>query len=108
MWLCGVLKEIIKPKAKKEIRQIIKGTGVNGILVYNKSIFNLVADEKIDRYIERLKRGGLVHSKFNGSGQNIPIYLTYPTGWRYHKNYMKLRIDNLEKIRNEIIRRNVL
>lgn len=101
-------KEIIEPEAKEEFRKTAKETGINAIIVYNKSIFNLIADEKIDKYIDRLNGGRLVHSKFRGSGQSIPIYLTYPTGWRYHKNYMKLRIDNLEKIRAEIIQHIVL
>ena len=32
----------------------------------------------------------------------LPIFLTFPTGWRYHKQYMTLRVARLETIKDAI------
>lgn len=72
--------------------------------MFNKGVFNLVSDEKVERYIERLNKGVLVQGRRRVFDKDIPIFLTYPTGWRYVKEYKKLRKASLEKIKVAILK----
>lgn len=96
-------KEIIEPESKAEFSEIIKKTSAKAVVAFNKSIYNLVAQEPIEKPLEILIDGGLIESQVKGIDQEIPIYLTYPTGWRYKKEYQLLRKSNLEKIKNSIL-----
>ena len=84
-------KQIIEPVAINEFDNTIKAASVEAVVAFNKEIFNLVSNEKIDRYIDRLKEGELIKSQIKNTDRNVPIYLTFPTGWRYHKQYRQLR-----------------
>ena len=77
-------------------------SSVEAVVTFNKGIFNLVSKDRIERYVKRLKDGELIQSQINGIDRNVPIFLTFPTGWRYHKEYKKFRKDSLELIRPAI------
>lgn len=94
--------DTIEPEDGREFRRTVQATKVEAVVTFNKGIFNLVAKDPIKRYIKRLKEGELVHSQVEGVGRVIPIFLTFPTGWRYHKGYRQLRKDNLVSIRKAI------
>lgn len=86
-------KQVIEPKAVNEFRNTIQETSVETVVTFNKGIFNLVSKDRIERYIERLKEGGLIQSQIKGINRCVPIYLTFPTGWRYHKQYRQVRTN---------------
>jgi hypothetical protein len=92
----------IETEAKAEFKKTVQQTGVEAIVTFNKGIFNNVAREKISKYIARLKNGEIVRGHVGDMDRDIPIFLTYPTGWRYHREYKYLRTSNLEKIREAI------
>jgi hypothetical protein len=72
------------------------------VVTFNKGIYNLVSQDPVDRYIDRLKAGELIQSRVKGIDRPIPIYLTYPTGWRFHKCFRELRRASLDKIKAAI------
>ena len=72
------------------------------MVTFNKGIINLVAEDQIERYIERLMEGEVIQSQIKGIDKHIPIFLTFPTGWRYRKQYMKFRKASLDTIRRAI------
>jgi hypothetical protein len=92
----------IEPEAMDEFRYTIQETSVQAVVTFNKDIFNHVANDPIERYIERLKQGELIRSQVKGIDRDIPIFLTFPTGWRYHEQYRQLRIASLETIMEAI------
>jgi hypothetical protein len=94
----------IEPEAIHEFRQTIQEISVQAVVTFNKSIFNLVSKDPIEHYIDGLKEGNLVRSQLKDIDRYVPIFLTFPTGWRFDKNYRKLRKDSLEKIRIVIYR----
>ena len=89
---------VIEPEAIEEFREIIHETSVEAVVTFNKGIFNLVSKDRIERYVKRLKGGELIQSQINGIDRNVPIFLTFPTGWRYHKEYRQFRKDSLDAI----------
>jgi hypothetical protein len=93
----------IEPEAIKDFGKTIQETSVQAVVTFNKGIFNLVSQDPIDKYIERLLAGDLIHSQVKGVAGNIPIFLTFPTGWRYRKDYMKFRQASLDTIRVAIL-----
>ena len=92
----------IEPEAMTEFRKTVIDNNVKAVVTFNKGVFNLVANDRVDRYIERLQGGELIRSRVAGIDTTIPIFLTYPTGWRYHKGYMNLRTSSLEAIKTAI------
>ena len=92
-------KRIIEPEAETEFKKTVEDAGIEAIVTFNKGIFNHVAREKISKYIALLNRGEIVQGKIKDTDRDIPIFLTYPTGWRYRSDYLRLRTCNLEKIR---------
>jgi len=100
-------KQVIEPEAMDEFRTTIKKTCVEAIVTFNKEIFNLVSKDKIDHCLERLMQGSLIQSRINGIDRNIPIFLTFPTGWRYHRQFRQFRKASLDDIKIAISRREV-
>ena len=56
-------KKIIELEAINEFDETIGAASVEAVVTFNKEIFNLVSNEKIDRYIDRLKEGELIKRK---------------------------------------------
>jgi hypothetical protein len=77
------------------------------VVIFNKGVLNLVANDRVDRYIHGLQGGELIRSIIAGLEPAIPIFLTYPTGWRYRKDYMQLRTSSLDAIKVDICRHKV-
>jgi len=94
--------EFIEPEAIDEFRKTIQETSVEAVVTFNKGIFNLVSKDHIERYVERLMEGELLQSQIKGIDGYIPIFLTFPTGWRYHGQYEQLRKASLDTISTAI------
>ena len=93
---------VIEPESIDEFRQTIHETSVEAVVTFNKGIFNLVSKDPIESYIERLLEGELIQSQIKGIDGDVPIFLTFPTGWRYRKGYMQFRKDSLDTIKTAI------
>jgi hypothetical protein len=96
--------QVIEPEAKSEFRKTLLDTDVEAVVTFNKGIFNLVSKDHLDSYIKRLIGGDLIQSKIKGIDSTTQIFLTYPTGWRYHKQYRELRKSSLERIKISILK----
>ncbi|HJS19112.1 MAG TPA: hypothetical protein VJ785_10195, partial [Anaerolineales bacterium] len=100
--------QFIEPEAGHEFRATIEETSVEAMLTFNKGIFNLVSKDRTERYIERLKEGKLIQSQVRDIDRTVPTFLTFPTGWRYHRRYRKFRKASLDGIRTAIFSRSTL
>ena len=94
--------QFIEPESKDEFRETIQDTYVDAVVTFNKGIFNLVSKDQIERYIERLVEGELIQSQIKDIDRNVPIFLTFPTGWRYRKQYREFRKASLDTIKTAI------
>ena len=92
----------IEPEAMAEFRKTVHDNKVKAVVTFNKGVFNLVSNDRVDRYIDRLQAGELIRSRIAGVEPAIPIFLTYPTGWRYRKGYIQLRTSSLDAIKADI------
>ena len=97
-------KEVIEPEASEGFNRIIQEEKPEVVVTFNKGVFNLVAKEPVEKYIERLKAGEVVQSMISDVEREIPIYLTYPTGWIYDTDYREYRRKSLEKIRELVLK----
>jgi len=95
--------QTIEPEANSEFKKTVRERGIEAVVVFNKGIFNLVSDEKIERYIAQLNKGELVLGRIGALDRDIPLFLTHPTGWRYDKEFKILRRTSLEKIKSAIL-----
>jgi len=94
--------QFIEPEAMDEFRKTIQNTSVEAVVTFNKGIFNLVSEGQIERYVECLVKGELIQSQIKGIDRNVPTFLTFPTGWRYHRQYRQFRKASLDTIRTAI------
>lgn len=94
--------EFIQREANDEFRRTIRETSVEAVVTFNKGIFNLVSKDHIEHYIDRLQEGDLIQSQIKDIDRSVPIFLTFPTGWRYHSQYMQFRTASLDMIRTAI------
>jgi hypothetical protein len=92
----------IEPEAIDEFRKTIQETSVKAVVTFNKGIFNIVSKDQIELCRERLVEGELIQSQINGIDRTVPIFLTFPTGWHFHKQFKELRKASLDTIRTAI------
>jgi hypothetical protein len=83
--------QFIEPESMDEFKNTIQETSAEAVVTFNKGIFNLVSKDQIERYIERLMEGKLIQSQIKGIERHVPIFLTFPTGWRYCPRLYVLR-----------------
>ena len=107
--ICSIFGEklfgqYIEPEAKKELMKTIQEESVEAVVTFNKGIFSLVAEDQIERYVDRLMEGELVQSQIRSIDRSVPIFLTFPTGWRYHREYRQFRKASLDSIRTAVCR----
>ena len=98
-------RQVIEPEAMDEFHKTIQETNVCAIVTFNKGIFNLVSVDPIGLYINRLMKGKIIQSKVTGIDREIPVFLTFPTGWRYHKDHQLHRRNSLSAIRTAICKK---
>ncbi len=96
--------KVIEPEAKTEFELTIQETGIEVVLKFNKDIFNQVSEKIIDKYIDRLIYGELVVSQVKGVEKEIPIFLTFPTGWRYQQKIKRLKKEILDLITTALLK----
>jgi hypothetical protein len=88
--------QFIEPESIDEFWKTIQETSVEAVVTFNKGIFNLVSKYPIERYIERLMEGELIQSQIIGIERYVPIFLTFPTGWRYcPRQFRKASLDTI-------------
>jgi hypothetical protein len=96
--------QFLAPEAKEEFIKILDETDIDAVVTFNKGIFSLVANDKVDHYIVHLNNGETIQSQISSIDRSIPVFLSYPTGWFYNSDYRSLRKSSLDKIREIIIR----
>jgi hypothetical protein len=94
--------QVIEPEARHEFGKTVQETSVEAVVTFNKGIFNLVSKDHIERYLERLMEGELIQSRIKAIDRHVPVFLTFPTGWRYHRQYRRFRKASLDTIRTAI------
>lgn len=94
---------VIEPEANTEFKKTILETEVQAVVAFNKDIFNLVSERSIDKPIQILTNGELIESRVRDIEEELRIFLTFPTGWRYHKEIRRLKNDSLDSIKTAII-----
>ena len=94
---------VIEPEAKQAFSKIIQNEKPAALVTFNKLIFNLVSTEPVGKYIARLKQGKVIQNVLHGTEEEIPIFLTYPTGWRYDSDFREYRRKSLERIKDLVL-----
>ena len=98
-------KEVIEPEAREGFQNIMEQEAPAAVVTFNKGVFNLVSEEPVEKYIARLKAGEVIQSQVRDVEREVPIYLTYPTGWRYDPEHREYRRKSLERVMDKIEKR---
>jgi len=95
-------KEVIEPEACEGFLKIMQKEAPAAVVTFNKGVFNLVSAEPVGKYIARLKTGEVIQNQVRGVEREVPIFLTYPTGWRYDPEHREYRRKSLEGVKDRI------
>lgn len=89
--------------SKEAIKKLVVDNKIMNIICFGKTQYDIIKRSYFatGNYISILKDGAIIKDKIWFS-ENISVYLTYPTGWRFVKNHKILKKDNLIKIFNFI------
>jgi hypothetical protein len=89
--------------SKEAIKKIIVDHKIMNIVCFGKTQYDIIKRSRFatSNYISILKEDAIIQDKIWFS-ENISVYLTYPTGWRFVKNHKIFKKDNLIKIFNFI------
>jgi len=96
------VNKCIEPEAAREFIETVEATSVEAVVAFNKRIFNLVSRDPVERYVEHLQDRALICSQIKGIDRYVPTFLTFPTGWRYHKQYKQIRSASLTAVKAAI------
>jgi len=90
-------------RSKEEIKKLIADNKIMNVICFGKTQYDLVKRSHFatNNYISILNDGAIIKDKIWFSN-DISVYLTYPTGWRFVKNHKIFKKDNLIKIFNFI------
>jgi hypothetical protein len=94
-------KNYILPQDEKIFRAIIEMNDIRAVITFNKDIYNLITENKIKPLL-KLKNGEIISNAVQGVKNRVTIFYTFPTGWRYAKDWKRLRVENLKMIYTEI------
>ena len=90
----------IIPQSNKRIQETLSKVKVNSIICFNKDVFEKLTKKTAKGYCNELNNGKLIKGQIN----NISVYLTYPTGYRYSSDPYNPKVQSLINIRNDIRR----
>lgn len=97
----------LKEDSLHDMKGYVIREGIDYILVFNGKVFEILTGVDTNGFTKILNNSELIKQQFIGNNphQNspIPIFLTYPAGWRYHKNITELRHTSLTQIKQSII-----
>jgi len=90
--------------SRNAIEKMIVEHNIMNVVCFGKTQYDIIKRSRYATrdYISILKGGGIVQDKIWFS-ENISVYLTYPTGWRFAKNHKILKRDGLRRIFDLII-----
>ncbi|MBN1184964.1 MAG: hypothetical protein JXB49_21950 [Bacteroidales bacterium] len=95
--------KVIQPEAREDFERTILENNVEAVVVFNKDIFNLVSEKPVGKYIDRLINVEMIESQVKDLEEKKPTFLTFPTGWRYHKEIKQLRKKCMDLIKIAIL-----
>ena len=95
-------RNVIETEAKVEFLNTIRQIDFDAIVVFNIGIFNHVSVDYIEYCRDKLVAGEIIQSQISKIDKSLHSFYTFPTGWRFHVDYRRLRIISLDKIRQEI------
>ena len=107
----GQLKEIFDihhyermlQEGKSIIEGLIEENNLRHVICFGKLQFDSLSRRKSpDNYTSILCQGKIISDNMKFSNE-VNIYLTYPTGWRFVKNHVMLKSGNLKNILHAII-----
>ena len=88
---------------RDQFKSVLAHWRPRAIISFNGKVFEHLTGKVMKGYTKRLRRQ-LIQGKYPASDRGYPVFQTYPTGWRYHKNASGLRQASLDRIAKAIHR----
>ena len=88
---------------KDRLNRLLARWQPKAIISFNGKVFEHLTGTGMKGYTNRLRRQ-LIQEEYPAPDRGYPVFQTYPTGWRYHKDASGLRQASLDRIANAIHR----
>jgi hypothetical protein len=86
---------------KDRLNRLLAGWQPKAIISFNSKVFEALTGENLRGFTRLLPRQ-LIRRTYRASGNEYPVFQTYPTGWRYASDATRLRRKSLQRIANAI------
>jgi len=83
---------------KEEIKTLIERDNIHHVICFGKTQYDVLSRTPSPRsYTSILKDGQIIQSSTCFS-DNVKVFLTFPTGWRFIKNAKEIKAENLRRV----------
>lgn len=94
-------------EGKKYLKELLIQNDIRHVVCFGKLQYDAVSAEKTPgQYTSILGRGGIISSRC-AFCDNVEVYLTYPTGWRFVHDHRILKSASLKNIFKGIVRSSI-
>jgi hypothetical protein len=88
---------------KMKIEELLAKHDIKNVICFGKTQYDIMASfASPDQYTNALKRGNIIQSQTSFSN-DVSIFLTFPTGWRYDADSQHMKCENLKQIMEIIL-----
>ena len=85
-------------QGKEEIKNLIEDNGIHHVICFGKTQYDVLSRMPSPKnYISMLKESKIIQSN-SWFSDNIKVFLTFPTGWRFIKNAKEIKAENLKLV----------
>jgi len=88
-------------ETKGRLNRLLENWQPKAIISFNGKVLKALTGENPRGFTRQLPRE-LIRMTYRASGNEYPVFQTYPTGWRYASNATQLRRESLRRIANTI------
>lgn len=89
-------------QGKEEIKNLIEDNGIRHVICFGKTQYDVLSRVSSPKnYTSILKEGKTIQSSSCFS-DDVKVFLTFPTGWRFMKNAKEIKAENLRQIFNAV------
>lgn len=85
-------------QGKEEIKNLIERNNINHVICFGKTQYDVMSrTSSPENYTSMLKEGKVIQSS-SWFSDDVQLFLTFPTGWRFVKNAKEIKAENLKLV----------
>ena len=85
-------------QGKEEIKNLIEHNNIHHVICFGKTQYDALSRRPSPKnYTSTLKEGNIIQNS-SWFSDDVKVFLTFPTGWRFMKNAKEIKAENLRQV----------